>query len=387
MVAACDATETLFWAILLVPRPDRSREPRTTAYGPGELPGLYTTMPEVIDPVAAGVVARVMIPGFVHGFARDGIVFSHREDASGDVVYDLWKGRADQILAGRSMMRTQRIALKTGAVLALTLFATGTLHAQTVRGVVLEDTTEKRIQDAAVSLIGEMKDDVLAKTIAGDGVFLVRAPEAGRYRLRVERIGYRTTVTEVISLEAATERHVKVRMGVEAVPLEPLIVEAETTPEPPFLADIRRRAAMGFGKFVMREQLDQRAHEMVFGILGGVGGVRVGTTRFGDMFVRMASVTTARSLNSRPVTAQDEFFNHNPCPPALYLNGGPIWQPRIRTPGIPGDEAPLGMIRTYLEERAGDVETIEVYRGPAEVPAEYGGTAARCGVIAVWLRR
>lgn len=47
----------------------------------------------------------------------------------------------------------------------------------------------------------------------------------------------------------------------------------------------------------------------------------------------------------------------------------------------------VGQAREQLEERAGDIEAVDVFRGPAEVPDVYGGTAARCGVVAVWLRR
>ena len=33
-----------------------------------------------------------------------------------------------------------------------------------------------------------------------------------------------------------------------------------------------------------------------------------------------------------------------------------------------------------------DVYGIEIYRGPGEVPAEFGGSNAACGVIAIWTK-
>jgi outer membrane receptor for ferrienterochelin and colicin len=33
------------------------------------------------------------------------------------------------------------------------------------------------------------------------------------------------------------------------------------------------------------------------------------------------------------------------------------------------------------------VEAIEVYRGPSEIPAEYSGNDAMCGVILIWTKQ
>jgi hypothetical protein len=34
-----------------------------------------------------------------------------------------------------------------------------------------------------------------------------------------------------------------------------------------------------------------------------------------------------------------------------------------------------------------DVEAIEVYRRPSEIPVQYGGPTRGCGVILIWMRR
>jgi outer membrane cobalamin receptor len=56
-----------------------------------------------------------------------------------------------------------------------------------------------------------------------------------------------------------------------------------------------------------------------------------------------------------------------PCPATLYVDGL-FFQKRL--PRI----------------AAQDIEAIEIYRGAAQVPAQYGGVNAACGVIVIWTR-
>ncbi|HEX5726903.1 MAG TPA: hypothetical protein VFX98_15620, partial [Longimicrobiaceae bacterium] len=60
----------------------------------------------------------------------------------------------------------------------------------------------------------------------------------------------------------------------------------------------------------------------------------------------------------------------NNCPPRLFLDGVPA------STGGPIDEVIEPM----------NVEAIEVYRGAAEIPAQYGGSSSACGVIVIWTR-
>jgi hypothetical protein len=58
----------------------------------------------------------------------------------------------------------------------------------------------------------------------------------------------------------------------------------------------------------------------------------------------------------------------------IWLGGGDV--------GADGRQAPS----LHLFDVA-SLEAVEVYPGPAEVPAEFSGTHSACGVIALWTRR
>jgi hypothetical protein len=62
--------------------------------------------------------------------------------------------------------------------------------------------------------------------------------------------------------------------------------------------------------------------------------------------------------------------------PVIYVDGV-----KVHTPGS-GD--PMYILR----ELSGlDIEAIEVYRGPASVPAEFSGLDSACGAVVVWTKR
>ena len=72
----------------------------------------------------------------------------------------------------------------------------------------------------------------------------------------------------------------------------------------------------------------------------------------------------------------------------------------VRLRGMVGGQGNCGEPRVYIDgfpSIAGgedlktidpmNIEGIEVYRRPVEVPAEYGGAMSGCGVIVLWTRR
>jgi hypothetical protein len=61
------------------------------------------------------------------------------------------------------------------------------------------------------------------------------------------------------------------------------------------------------------------------------------------------------------------------CPIHLYLDGQ-----RVR---VDWSETIENLVP------AASILAIEIYTSPAELPAEYGGSATRCGVVGVWTKR
>jgi hypothetical protein len=77
----------------------------------------------------------------------------------------------------------------------VTCLAPGWADAQVVHGSVLDSATSRPIGDFTVQLIDSTGAGVAAALAQPGGRFTLRAPAAGRYRLRVLRIGFRRTQT------------------------------------------------------------------------------------------------------------------------------------------------------------------------------------------------
>jgi hypothetical protein len=59
------------------------------------------------------------------------------------------------------------------------------------------------------------------------------------------------------------------------------------------------------------------------------------------------------------------------CNPVIWMDGVKIGNDPVMFRDITGPE----------------IDAVEVYRGAAEVPGEFSGGDARCGVVVVWTRR
>lgn len=115
--------------------------------------------------------------------------------------------------------------LRIGTILIALLLAAPSA-AQSVEGRVTESQTLQPVAGAQVSLLDAQGAAVAGAVTDAEGAFLLRAPAAGEYRLRAERVGLRTTLTRAVPLTAGETVGVEVRMAAEPVVLDPAVADA-----------------------------------------------------------------------------------------------------------------------------------------------------------------
>jgi hypothetical protein len=255
--------------------------------------------------------------------------------------------------------------------------------AQIVRGTVLSEGAEQRVAGARVSVLTEATGAVVTEQLSSDGAFQIDVRQPGRYRLRVQALGYATTTTEPLELGAGALLTVEVRLRADAIALEPLRVVAERW-EPLFMRDVRDRRRMGFGRLLTREDLDQRFGSRLDDVLRDAG-LAIEYVALGQQQVPLVSgrQSTARVLHGAG------------CYAALYVNGMRHF-PSVMRPAAAGrtqdgtgifDIPALQAVLDFFTFRPQELEAVEIYRSRSEAPAEWADDMSECGVVAIWLRQ
>jgi hypothetical protein len=218
-----------------------------------------------------------------------------------------------------------------------------------VAGSVVDRETVEPLEAVVVTLRpldgGVDRPGVSPSTLTGAaGRFFFEGLEGGRYRIEIERLGYRA-VTDSISYSPDLGLRIEVRLVQEAVELEPLLVVAEARSralERNGFYDRRRR---GIGRFVTRDEIrTSNALEVshLFRMMPGV------------------SVRTPAGIGGQSV-----LLMRGGCVADVYVDG-------IRTiPPYPVDM----MLRTT------DLDGVEVYHG-SEMPGRLSTTS--CGAVMFW---
>jgi hypothetical protein len=131
----------------------------------------------------------------------------------------------------------------------------------------------------------------------------------------------------------------------------------------------------GWGLFITREEIERRGARRISDLLYGLPDVRVvrrseleSTVRFGTELSRVNVGPLSQGDDGAPQVVADVPLR---CAPLLYVDG-----------------MKFGRADEVLDQVGpAEIEGIEVYRRSSEVPPEFGGIYARCGVILVWTRR
>lgn len=243
--------------------------------------------------------------------------------------------------------------------LSAALFALGAawapLRAQTVLGTLKDRESDRPIAFGRVLLLTETGDSVAATLTNPEGRFSLEAERPGSYLLRASGIGHKETTAGVFDLTEGGSVTVEFRIYAVPINLEEIIVRAPGGVRPGALIanGFFDRMKMGLGRFITPADIAKPGMLEPLDLLWGIPRVNIEQSSGGE----------------RAITIQAPLGQ---CSPPLYVDGM-----LVSRAATDRDLPPLVAI-----------EAIEVYRGAAETPLQWGGTAAQgCGVIVVWTKR
>lgn len=264
-------------------------------------------------------------------------------------------------------MRLHRVCLMAGLAAAALLAARPAPAQVLVRGRLLDEASGAPIHSARVALTanrGRWRSEILTDST---GSFTFEDVSPGPYRLRASRVGYRDAAGQ-LRLSADSVVELELRLAVASIALAPVTVVTRSRRNvSPVLEGFYGRLERGQGRFVTREEIEQRRPVRVTDMLRNIPNLNSHSPRGGVG----GSVMTRGSSGDR-------------CTVVFFVDGMLVSQPSMGSPfrgGARQDQA----IDDYVQP--GDVEGIEVYRGESDTPAEFITRWVSCGTVVIWTKR
>lgn len=205
---------------------------------------------------------------------------------------------------------------------------------------------DARTGDAVTTAVIQLDGVPANVTLSSQARFVLSGIDPGKRRIEIRAIGYRPFTA---FLEFPPGRTVEKTFELEFTgdQMPDLEVEARSSKTLPRFVEFERRRERGVGHFIARGEITDRGYMSMGDALRTVKGVKVYCDAI-DCIARMARAAPG-------------------CLPVYYVDGQQARSFATTTP-------------------INDVQGIEIYRGNGEIPAEFTGSGAGCGVVVIWTR-
>lgn len=226
-----------------------------------------------------------------------------------------------------------------------------------ISGRVIDASTRTPLARADIIHLG------LGKVVVSDSLGRYAFPElpSGIVRLLVRRGGFPSlTVTVALARGEWMTRDIMLdssqaaRAAAQSLPS--VSVHAPKPPEPRY-ADFERRRLTGLGQYITRKQIEQEGFANLQDAMRGLRGVNLDCGGAGVNDVSGSSLGCNIRMSRATMMCTPEY---------------------IVDERVDNDFGPSTPIR--------DIEGIEVYTGATDVPGEFAGRFAGCGVIVIWTK-
>ena len=281
--------------------------------------------------------------------------------------------------------------------------AVTSLEAQTVRGVVVDDSTKLPIEGVTVALLDGEGHAIAGGTRSdSSGNFTIHAARPGTYMVRAARIGYRPLTSEPVKLGIGQLAVMRLRMTTLAQQLVPVRIterRALTAAELMSATGFDLRESKGLGKFLSGSRLAAMGHDDAKSIIG---------SQFQPTVYVSPDPVLGDVIRMRQGLRE--------CAPEIYLDGRLIstvpdsviewdasnlttlldsirFQARVETEDQRISFSQGYALSVLANLRAVDLHGIEVYNANQVLPASLGGwfgvtkgVLRPCGTLAVWTK-
>jgi len=266
------------------------------------------------------------------------------------------------------MLHLMRCSLRTLLLLVASIASTVELAAQSSKGrlsgAVMDKTTGVPIREAVVVFLSDGR----AVTTDSTGSYRFDRLPTGILKFLVRAKGFPSAALIIAMAQAESmERQVELDSSAAtaaansalpagsattsargtAQPLPMVAVEATASLGPRF-ANFERRRKTGAGHYIVREDIERAGHSSLQDVARGLRGVTVECGGGTGCHIRMVRA---------PMRCLPEY---------------------IVDDNVDNTFGPTIPVR--------DIEALEIYTGPSDVPGEYAGRNAGCGVVVIWTR-
>lgn len=238
-------------------------------------------------------------------------------------------------------------------------------------GWVLTDSTDQPVAGAQVTLPGIGR----TTSTSDSGTFRLGDLPAGTHEVVVHRIGY-APLTTTVTIQPGQRREQKLLLTRVTTLDSVRVVESAFDLVMRSFEDHKR---VGLGSFLTRADLAKVETLKMSAVLQSLRGIRLVHGRGTQSWVvRNRGI---QSMGGSELRFGDDFDGkvagaRPDCYAQMYMDGRIVYRG--------GRTEPLFNVNLISPA---DLEAVEYYAGPSQLPGEYAGTESTCGVLVLWTRR
>jgi hypothetical protein len=191
-----------------------------------------------------------------------------------------------------------------------------------------------------------------------NGLFRLQAPEPGSYYVLTEALGYQPIIDGILDLDEGGSISVELWVRPKPIVLDSMLVAVERVMIFQQLETVgfNERQATGFGHFITPEEIQRRNPTYMADLFRNTPGI---------------SLVGGGSFTGTDVLFRNASVRGGDCSPQVYVDGV------LANTSFGGLESVVDI---------NQIAAVEVYTRASNVPSQWGGTNAGCGVLLIWTR-